>query len=68
MQSPVVDFHLMSLCRHAIVANSSFSWWAAWLGEQRRKFGNRPGLVCRPLEPSSNADYYPARWHGVQRY
>lgn len=28
------DMQLMSLCRHHIVANSSFSWWAAWLGER----------------------------------
>lgn len=27
------DMALMMHCRHAIVANSSFSWWAAWLGE-----------------------------------
>lgn len=27
------ELYLMSSCRHHILANSSFSWWSAWLGE-----------------------------------
>jgi hypothetical protein len=31
------EFHTMAACKHNIIANSSFSWWAAWINTNKEK-------------------------------
>lgn len=43
--SNLEDLWLMTRCRHAVIANSSFSWWGAWLGGDAEASGR---VVCAP--------------------
>ncbi len=41
------DMQLISLCNHHIIANSSFSWWAAWLNNKPNRFVISPSRWIR---------------------
>lgn len=59
--SNVKDLQLMANCDHNIIANSSFSWWGAWLNEKQ----NRVVAPKKWFGPNNNqpiADIYADGW------
>lgn len=62
-RSDIEDLYLMSQCQHNITANSTFSWWGAWLNKNSNK------IICRPTKYFIKSDeihkedtLYPDSW------
>jgi hypothetical protein len=58
--APARDIALMRACRHAVIANSSFSWWGAWLGEWPGRTVIAPRIWLKAVPEFQ--DPVPARW------
>jgi hypothetical protein len=55
---------LMSSCKHLIIANSTFSWWAAWLCSNPNKI-----IFCPKKEENNkieNLPIFPSQWIQVE--
>lgn len=58
------DLRLMAACQRYVIANSSLSWWGAWLGARAGK------KVVAPLHwfrssANDTSDLVPSEWHRV---
>ena len=60
--SGIIDFAAISLCEHNIMANSSFSWWSAWLNVSLNKQVVATSNWFGPMGPQDTYDLIPDEW------
>jgi hypothetical protein len=61
---PAVDMCMMTMCDHNVIANSSFSWWGAWLNDNTNKKVIAPKRWFGPAYKGvhDTKDLYPQSW------
>ena len=55
------EFQLMTHCKHHIIANSTYSWWAAWLGKSAEQKVIAPQRWFRD-STTNTTDLIPKHW------
>jgi hypothetical protein len=62
--NPLHDLHLMSMASHHIIANSTYSWWAAWIGEKPGQMVIMPdrwyanGSIIAPIREKRGGEHW----------
>lgn len=57
-----IDFFVLSLCKHNIITNSTFGWWAAWLNKNPEKKIVAPRVYLNPNSAIPTQDMLPDSW------
>lgn len=60
----LVDLCLMSLCQYHIIANSSYSWWGAWLANSKKVIAPN-NWFCGDLSDWDTKDLYCPEWISI---
>ena len=61
------DMYLMTLCKHHIIANSTFSWWGAWLCQKEEQLNIAPSHWFNPAIAKFDIRHIiPSSWHIIE--
>lgn len=61
-RSEIDELNLMHLCKHFIIANSTFSWWGAWLSRNLNKIVITPKQWYKNSEANEKCKIIPKDW------
>ena len=59
----IIDMCILSLCKYHIIANSSFSWWGAWLAESQKVIA--PKIWFGSQANLDESDIVPENWERI---